>query len=131
LVEPGQEAAPSDFLDYTTRTPLRLPFSDTWFVYWGGRSVPENYHAASIDQRFAYDLLIVREGRTFAGDPATNESYFCFGTPVLAPADGLIVSVEDGVADNTPGEMNEQQVLGNHVVVDHGSGEFSFLAHLQ
>jgi murein DD-endopeptidase MepM/ murein hydrolase activator NlpD len=27
--------------------------------------------------------------------------------------------------------MNEEQVLGNHVIIDHGNQEFSFLCHLQ
>ncbi len=130
LVQPAQAPAPSEHLDHTTEASLRLPFTGTWFVYWGGRTVQENYHAASPDQRFAYDLAVVQEERTHAGDPARNESYHCFGLPVLAPASGMVVAAEDGIADNPPGVMNEQQVLGNHVVIDHGTGEFSFLAHL-
>jgi murein DD-endopeptidase MepM/ murein hydrolase activator NlpD len=35
------------------------------------------------------------------------------------------------VADNTPGVMNRLQALGNHVVLDHGNGEFSFLCHFK
>lgn len=33
--------------------------------------------------------------------------------------------------DNTPGVMSPQQPLGNHVILDHENGEFSFLAHLK
>ena len=36
-----------------------------------------------------------------------------------------------GVEDNVPGEMNPAQLLGNYVVVEHGAGEFSLLAHIQ
>ena len=36
---------------------LRLPFEGEWLVYWGGRHVEENYHAAVFDQRYAYYLL--------------------------------------------------------------------------
>ncbi|HEY0037040.1 MAG TPA: M23 family metallopeptidase, partial [Longimicrobium sp.] len=37
----------------------------------------------------------------------------------------------DGIADNVPGQMNATQVVGNHLIVDHGTGEYSVLAHLR
>jgi len=130
-VKPGVPEAPTRSLGYATRTALRLPFTGDWFVVWGGRSTFQNYHAATVDQRFAYDFLVVRDGRTFAGNAALNESYFCFGQPILAPAAGVVRAAADGIADNRPGVMNAREPLGNHVVLDHGNGEFSFLAHLQ
>src|SRR5262249_984688 len=60
-VQPAGEA-PSQFLDYTTKANLRLPFDDTWSVLWGGRTVKDNYHAVSTSQRFAYDLLMTKDG---------------------------------------------------------------------
>ncbi len=123
-VKPGVPEAPTRFLDYATRTELRLPFSGDWFVAWGGRSTFENYHAESVDQRFAYDFLVVRDGRTFAGDPALNESFFCFGQPILAPAAGVVRAAVDGIADNRPGVLNPREPPGNHVILDHGNGEF-------
>lgn len=131
LVQPAEAPAPSPFLDYQTRTELHLPFAGEWFVFWGGRTVVENYHAVVSDQRFASDFVIARDGQTYAGDPARNESYFCFGEPILAPAAGTVVAAVDGVADNEPGEMNAEQPLGNYVVLEHGDAEFSFLVHLQ
>ncbi|HEX8211565.1 MAG TPA: M23 family metallopeptidase [Longimicrobium sp.] len=130
-VKPGVPEAPTRFLNYTTRTELRLPFTGDWFVVWGGRSTFLNYHAAAADQRFAYDFLVVRDGSTFAGDAALNESYHCFGQPIVAPAAGVVRAAADGIEDNRPGVMNAREPLGNHVVLDHGNGEFSFLAHLQ
>ena len=38
---------------------------------------------------------------------------------------------EDGIAENLPGVMNAEQPLGNHVILDHGNGEYSFLAHFK
>lgn len=131
LIQPAQKEASSRFRDYQTQADLQLPFSGEWFVFWGGRSVVENYHAAYSDQRFAYDLVVVRDGKTHAGDPSRNENYFCFGQPVLAPGHGTVRAASDGVPDNPPGQMNARQPLGNHVVLDHGNGEFSFLAHLK
>lgn len=125
------EPAPSAFEAYTTQTALRLPFAGAWFVFWGGRTLAENYHAAFPDQRFAYDFVVMKDGRTHRGQGEVNEDYYCFGLPVLAPGDGTVVRAVDGIADQTPGELNPQAPLGNHVIIDHGHGEVSFLAHLQ
>jgi murein DD-endopeptidase MepM/ murein hydrolase activator NlpD len=131
FIRPAQAPAPSRFLEYETRTHLRLPFDGAWYVFWGGRSVIQNYHAVATDQRFAYDFLVERDQRTHEGDGTANEQYFCFGRPVLAPGDGEVVAAVDGIPENQPGVMNPEQPLGNHVIIDHGNGEFSFLAHLQ
>jgi murein DD-endopeptidase MepM/ murein hydrolase activator NlpD len=123
--------AASQFLGYRTKTSLRLPFTGEWFVIWGGRTLAQNRHASSPDQRFAYDFVIARGGVTHQGDGKQNGDYYCFGQPVMAPGAGSIVEAVDGVADNTPGAVNGEAPLGNHVVIDHGNGEFSFIAHLQ
>ena len=124
-------ATPSAFLDYRTRTNLRLPFDDEFHVFWGGRTVEQNYHAAHAHQRFALDLLVIRDGRSHSGEGTRNEDYYCFGRPILAPAAGKVVEVIDGVEDNVPGQMNPKQVTGNRVVIDHGQDEYSVLAHLR
>lgn len=105
---PVSEAA-SAFLEYKTKTDLRLPFTGDWLVLWGGRTLAQNRHASSPDQRFAYDFG-VKDGS-------------CTGRPALAPGAGMIVDVVDTVADSAG--------LGNYVVIDHGNGEYSFLAHLE
>lgn len=132
LIQPEQgspQEAPTEFLDYETRTALQLPFDDEWTVVWGGRTVGDNYHAAYADQRFAYDLLVTKDGRTHAGDGRDNSDYHCYGRTIVAPGDGTVVIARDGLADNTPGELDSSVPPGNHVVIDHGNGEFSFLAH--
>lgn len=131
FVRPAPSAAPTIFSDYQTRARLRLPFRGPWFVYWGGRTPFENYHVESVTQRFAYDFVRVEDGRTYGSSPHRNESYYCFGEPVLAPASGQVEKAIDGIPDNVPGQMNERQLLGNHVILDHARGEHSFLAHLQ
>jgi len=126
--------APSQFLSYQTQTTLHLPFAGEWYVYWGGRSVAQNKHVAARDQRFAYDFLILapqsREG-SYQGSGENNIDYFCFGRPIYAPADGGVINVENELPDNQPGETNSAAVLGNHVILDHGCGEFSFFAHFE
>lgn len=131
FVQPQQVEAPSRYLDYTTKTPLRLPFEGEWTVFWGGREVAENYHAITRDQRFAYDILIFRDGVSHTGDGRRNDQYFAFGQPILAPGDGTVAVAVDGLEDNAPGVMDREHPPGNHVILDHGNGEYSLLAHLQ
>ena len=127
---PASTESPSPYENTTPKTHLRLPFDGTWNVLWGGRTWEENRHASVADQRFALDLLIWKGQGTFEGDGSRNEQYFCWGKPVVAPAEGKVVIAEDGASDNTPGVANPQKLYGNHLVIDHGNGEFSLLAHL-
>jgi murein DD-endopeptidase MepM/ murein hydrolase activator NlpD len=130
-VRPQQKEAGSKFLEYQTKTSLRLPFNEAWFVVWGGRTLEQNYHAVDQSQRFAYDLLIKRNGQTHSGNGKRNEDYFAFAQPILAPANARVVSSLNDVPDNTPGELNPKQPAGNHVWLDFGNGEFALLAHFK
>jgi len=129
--QPAPVEAPGKFESYRTRTNLRLPVEDRWYVYWGGRSMVENYHIVARDQRYAYDLVVVFEGSTHRNDGSANQHYYAFGRPVVAPADGTVVLAANDIPDNRPGLMNAIQPLGNHVIIDHGNGEFSVMAHFQ
>ncbi len=130
LIQPASEA-PSKFLDYKTKADLRLPFNGNWTVFWGGRTLKENYHAVSEGQRFADDILMMKDGVSHSGDGGKNDDYYCFGQPIVSPAVGLVASVVDGVADNVPGKMNPEQTCGNHIVLDLGNQEYLFMAHFQ
>lgn len=131
LIRPQPVAAPSQFLDYETKATLRLPVDGDWFVYWGGRDIEKNYHAADAGQRFALDLVVMRDGQSHSGDTSQLESYHCWGRPILAPAEGVVVRAVDGLPDKAIGESDPANPAGNHVVVDFGNDEFGFLAHLQ
>ena len=124
-------AAPNPHLAYETKARLRLPFKGSWFVYWGGREIEANYHAANLQQRFAMDAMIFKDGLSHAGDPAVLENYHCWNQPILAPADGVAARAVDEFPDLPIGEMDPQNPAGNHVVIDFGNGEYGFLAHLR
>ncbi len=115
-----------------TKTKFHLPFRDEWFVFWGGTNKLVNYHYEFENQRYAYDFVIMKENRSYESDPTLNESYFAFGKEYLAPADGVVVSMENNVEDNEPvGIFNEEQPLGNYIILDHGNEEFSYLVHFK
>ena len=62
------------------------------------------------------------------GSGAPLADYVGFGMPVLAPADGRIVEVTDGYADNPPGTNGDH---ANHLVMDIGGGRYVSMAHVK
>ena len=114
------------------QTQLSLPFKDSWLVLWGGDTRELNQHHDMPNQRFALDLLGVGEGgKTQQGGGTRNEDFYAFGREVLAPAEGTVIEVIEGVRDNTPGSMNPFSAIGNCVVIQHREGEVSVLAHFK
>ena len=113
-------------------TKLSLPFKGRWLVFWGGDTRELNIHHDAPNQKFAFDFLGVNEhGKSRRGDSQVNEDYFAFGREVLAPADGIVTDVINGVRDNLPGSMNPYSAVGNAVIIEHRESEVSVLAHLK
>lgn len=118
--------------EHYSENTYRMPINEEWYVFWGGTNELVNYHYPLENQRYAYDLLIIKDDSSFDGDQQDNESYFAFEKEVVAPLDGVIVSVESSIADNTPNvDTNEKQLLGNHVIIEHDNDEYSVIAHLK
>ena len=114
------------------RTQLSLPFKGRWLVVWGGDTRELNQHHDVPNQRYAFDLLGAGEGeKTHRDDGTRNEDYYAFGREVLAPADGTVTEVIEGVRDNAPGSMNPYSAVGNCVIIQHREDEVSVLAHFK
>jgi hypothetical protein len=128
-IKPDAQPFPTTHENDSTRTVLHLPFYGTWTVFWGGKKIEDNYHVIARDQRFAYDIVKTENKSSHKTDGKANEDYYCWLQPIVAPAAGTVTMAVDGVADNTPGSMNPMQKAGNHVLIDHGNGEFSMFAH--
>ena len=111
-------------------TKMILPFKEEVFVFWGGTTLQQNYHLAEITQQYAYDLLMVRDGASYEGDPALNENYYVFGKEIIAPCNARVALVIDGVPDNIPGVTNPAQLTGNTIVLQTDLGEYLLFAHL-
>lgn len=142
---------------YRTRTTLRLPLKGRVLVHDGHDFyahhrrldlnhplVREKLKITALSGRYAYDLCPVdTEGRLHPGDDKLVTSWVGWEAPVIAPAAGVVVMAVADMADNwneaeKKREPNPQVSLdrpitsaGNHVVIDHGNGEFSLIAHFR
>lgn len=103
----------------------------------GGRINPSERYAIDwfqIDQSPGAEL---RPGRTISshrGDPTRNESYLAYGEPLLAVADGTVVTVVSDMPDTAPlvppTGLQLSELGGNVVTIDIGGGVYAFYAHL-
>jgi hypothetical protein len=112
------------------RNPVVLdsPLSGEWYVFNAGRVPLVNGHSGN--EGDAVDFIrLGANGRSHTGGRgASLAAYSSFGLPVLAPADGRVVVVVDGYADNQPGTNGD---ISNHMVVDIGGGLYVVMAHLE
>src|SRR5262249_37756958 len=99
--------------------------------------------------RYGYDLCVADpQGNLFARGGKRAEDWFGFGSPIIAPGAGIVKEIRNDVDDNVlgakmfdPGPVialaatdqlaANKLFLGNYVVIDHGHGEVSLLAHLK
>jgi len=116
---------------------LAAPFDGEWTVINGGVTESTSHSWGLVAQRYAYDFLITDDdGSTHEGSGEHLEDYYAFGEPIRTPAAGTVVKVEESLRDYpNPGtgwtEWRTWQIAGNHVLIEHDTGEYSLLAHLQ
>ena len=82
-------------------------------------------------QKYAADLVVDRGGRTFEGTRELASSYHCWDEPILAPADGVVVAVENDHQDWPVGQRDHANPAGNLVIIDIGDGLYVMMAHLR
>ena len=120
-----------------------------WFASDGPSNDRENHHRRGIlvfegrvliSRRYAIDWQQNKNGTTFSGDASDKRSYHAYGKPVLAVADGTVVTARDGLPDNVPRHNGEftpavpitpDTVVGNNIVLDLGGQQFAYYLHLQ
>ena len=123
---------------YKQKTSLVFPFK--------GRGTFTNAGATNGGHRnrsgqFALDGigLDAHYGVYLAGEGRKSEDYAGWGRVIIAPAAGKVVAVRMDRPDQPDPEKSDPKFYapgfpnggdpGNHVVIDHGNGEFSLLAH--
>ena len=131
LFRPVPDVPLGQFAGYKDQTKFKLPFSGQWMVYQGGRSLIQSAHLGGEEERYALDFVLLKDGRPFSGDGSKNDQFYCFGQPILAPADGTVVRLQNTSADNDPGKGIPEQGLGNNLIISHGNNEYSLLSQLK
>jgi hypothetical protein len=91
--------------------------------------------------RYAYDFSIVDEaGAMYRTKGETREDWYGWSVPVYAPGDGVVTYARNDVVDHQPGKptlsfeqikADQRLLAGNQVIIDHGNGEVSLVAHLK
>lgn len=107
---------------------VSLPVMGEWTVSQGFHGV----HTHRGEWAHAWDLVITGpEGETFRGNGAIARDYYCYEKPVVAPADGTVADLTDGIPDNLIGDHNLRQNWGNSIVIRHADHLYSQLSHLK
>ncbi|MCL2170556.1 MAG: M23 family metallopeptidase [Defluviitaleaceae bacterium] len=126
LPDKNSHASPNSYI---------LPFSGSWTVVNGGADKEISHSWGIYPQRYALDFIMTDDdGNYFQGDKTALDSYFCYGADIIAPADGVIVKSvahhPDSRVDGEKAHCDANDILGNHLIIDHGGGEFSLIGHL-
>ena len=78
-------------------------------------------------RRYAIDWKKFKDSASFSGDSQDVHSYFCYGEPVFAVADGTVMKAKDGLPNNIPGHgaafhpavvLTFERLAGNTIVID-------------
>ena len=108
--------------------PLILPFWGTWKVTQGH----DGAYTHQGDWRHAWDFeLIDEEGSTHSDKGDFPEDYYAFNKPVIAPADGRVEEIVDGVDENTIGKVDLEHNWGNTVILRHADQLYTKISHLK
>lgn len=86
-------------------------------------------------ETFAIDWAKVKNDRLYDGDGKRVEQYYGFGEDVFAVADGTVISVHDGMPDQTPFVLmvpkSKSDYGGNNVIFEIAPNVFAWYAHLR
>src|ERR687898_2934957 len=108
------------------------PLAGEWAMLAGGRSTLISHHYPTPIVSDAVDFMrLDEEGRGYQGDPKRAESWYGFGEPVLAPAEGTVVSVSDVHPDEPIGDLGQTPPYGNHILLEIGNHRYAVMAHLK
>jgi urea transporter/murein DD-endopeptidase MepM/ murein hydrolase activator NlpD len=107
---------------------LQLPFNGEWIVSQGydGSLTHKGEWSKALD--FVIVDHQLKTYQQFAGSP---ESFYCYGKPVLAAADGFVEKIEDLIEDNEIGKIDQEKNWGNTIVIKHAEGLYTKMSHLK
>ncbi len=106
---------------------IHLPFWGEWIV----TQAHDGEYTHKKDWKHAWDFEMQDEDKKYRNKGYAPEDYFCFNQPVIAPADGIVQEILDGVDDNPIGKVNLEKNWGNSIVIKHGDKLYTKLSHLK
>jgi hypothetical protein len=109
-----------------TEYSFSLPVDGEWFVLRDKTGHHRTRHFAA----YAFDLVIMEGGKRYRGSGRRLEDYYCWGKPILAQADGIVIRAVDGNPDGMVGERGPFD-RANSVTVYYGGGVCGVYVHLQ
>jgi urea transporter len=108
--------------------PVSLPFLGSWTVSQGENG--EYTHQG--EWRYAWDFVITdKEDKQYKDSGDYPENYYCYDKTVVAPANGTVVEIIDGIEDNIIGDVNLVQNWGNSIVIKHAEYLYTQISHLK
>jgi hypothetical protein len=109
-------------------TPVKLPFWGEWTV----TQAHNGEYTHKEEYRHAWDFVITdREGKQFRNQGNVLTDYYCYDKAIVAPADGIVTDILDGIPDNPVGKENLVNNWGNTVVIKHSEALYSKISHLK
>lgn len=131
--DPGYKAVKDRWLKQVAnrRSDYRvpLPVHGEWYV------VPDSsgHHRLKAGAAFAYDLVILKDGKMHRDSGGKLEDHYAWNQPVLAQAEALVVQADDHFEDLplTQGASLAQFDQANYVILDYGGGLRALYAHLR
>ena len=107
---------------------ISIPVFGNWLI----SQAHDGKHTHRGEWKDAWDFVIVDEyNKQYKNEGKNQNDYYCYGKPVIAPADGEIEQIVNDVDDNLIGDSNLIQNWGNSLVIKHGYQLYTQLSHLK
>lgn len=119
-----------------TKNKYIIPSIDTWYITYGGYTKKDSHSYDVYGQRWAYDFDCNVNDCYYHDDGNINENYFGYNKPIIAPVDGFIVDLVDGIPDSRAYEdmrvsQDSDDVRGNYLVIKSKYGEYCTICHIK
>ncbi len=108
--------------------PINLPFWGEWSVM----QAHNGEYTHKEEWQHAWDFIIIdKDEKQFKNTGNNVKDYYCYEKSIIAPADGIISDIFDGIEDNKIGEVNTIKNWGNSIVIKHTEILYSQISHIK
>ena len=99
---------------------------------WNVSQAHEGEHTHRGAWKDAWDFVVIgADDREFHSGGTLPEHFHCYGKPLVAPADGVVEQIVDGIPDNAVGDSNLTHNWGNSIVLRHADFLYSQISHIR